>query len=114
MKTRIMYIEPGGGLAVDGGRIGRVSFSKSGKTIRYQGRSFQTLSGRGYKTNYFDVDSGEEYWISGPRKDGNDALYPMKVEIDDDAREEYWCEIRGRPDLKEETSFSSPGKYTRG
>jgi hypothetical protein len=101
MKSRIMYIEPGGGLAGAGGRIGRVQFSKTGKTLRYGARSFQSLDGRGYKE------------ISGPRRDGNDALYPMVVEIDDDVREEYWCQIRELPDFTETTSFRSPGKYSR-
>jgi hypothetical protein len=113
MKSRIMYIEPGGGLAGAGGRIGRVQFSKTGKTLRYGARSFQSLDGRGYKENYCDINSGERYWISGPRRDGNDALYPMVVEIDDDVREEYWCQIRELPDFTETTSFRSPGKYSR-
>lgn len=113
MKHRIMYIEPGGGLVLGGGRIGRVTFSKTGKTLRYDGKDLLTLSGQGYKANYFDTESGERYWISGPRRDGNDALYPMTIEIDDEVREEYWCDIRNRPDLKDETSFRSPGKYSR-
>lgn len=112
-KTRIMYIEPGGGLSGDGGRIGRVAFSKSGRTLHYGGRSFQSLDGSGYKTNYFDVESGESYWISGPRRDGNDALYPKDVAIDEDVREEYWCEIRGLPEQKHVVSFRSPGKHSR-
>ncbi|UCD12597.1 MAG: hypothetical protein JSU88_05840 [Nitrospinaceae bacterium] len=113
MKSRIMYLESGGGLALDGGRIGRVSFPKTGKTLRYAGRQFRSLNGQGYKENYYDIDSGEYYLISGPRRDGNDALYPMTIEVDADVREEYWCEIRNRPDLKDEPSFRSPGKYSR-
>lgn len=113
VKSRIMYIEPGGGLAGEGGRIGRVIFSKSGRTLRYGSRSFQSLDGRGYKENYHDVESGERYWISGPRRDGNDALYPMTIQIDDDVREDYWCEIRKQPDQKHITSYRSPGKYSR-
>lgn len=113
MKSRIMYLETGGGLCIDGGRIGRVTFSKTGKTLRYAGRQFRSLNGQGYKENYYDIDSGEYYWISGPRRDGNDALYPLTIEVDEDVREEYWREIRNRPDLKEEISFRSPGKYSR-
>ncbi len=112
-NSRIMYIEPGGGLVLDGGRIGRVTFSKTGKTIYYCGKQFRSLRGFGFLANFYNVDTGEEYWISGPRRDGNDALYPMTIEIDDDVREEYWCDIRNRPDLKDKTSFQSPGKYSR-
>ncbi|MEZ5441414.1 MAG: hypothetical protein R3F15_08010 [Lysobacterales bacterium] len=38
-----------------------------------------------------DVDSGDEYWISGPRKDRNDRLYggSRGVIVDADIRDEY-------------------------
>jgi hypothetical protein len=97
-KTRIMYIEDKSGGLNGPARIGRVSSSKTGKSISYGGRTFQSLKGRGSKSNYFDVDSGEEFWISGPRQDGKDRLYPESsrpVEIDEDVAEEYWRDIRG-------------------
>ena len=50
-------------------RIGRVYFSKSGKTHYYKGMQFQSLKGSGFKANYFEVESGDHYWMSGPRKD---------------------------------------------
>jgi hypothetical protein len=83
-------------------RIGRVTFSRTGKTIYYRGKAFQSLGGRGFKANYFETESGEEYWISGPRKDGSDRLYGERVavEIDDDVRDEYWAVIRGMPENK--------------
>lgn len=112
-KSQIVYIEDKDDSITGAGRIGRVTFSKTGKTIYYRGQQFQSLRGVGFKANYFKVDTGEEYWISGPRRDGNDALYPMSIEIDDDVREEYWREIRDRPDLKNKTSFRSTGKYSR-
>ena len=83
-KTRIMYIERGGGLAGPG-RIGRVTFSKTGRTVYYRGRRFASFKG-GYKTNHFDEETRENYWLSGPRKDGHDTFYPGEVEIDDDVR----------------------------
>ena len=111
MKTRIMYIENKSEGLSGPARVGRVSFSKSGRTIHYKGRSFQSLDGSGFKANYFDVESGEHYWISGCRKDGNDTLYGGVVEIDDDVREEYWTEIREMPENKNASSFKSPGKH---
>jgi len=51
------------------------------KTIKYNGQEFQSLKGMGYKTNYFDIETGEEYWISGPKKNGEDALYPLDIEM---------------------------------
>ena len=115
MQSRIMYIEnKGGGFGpprigrgitapapglTGPARIGRVSFSKTGRTLYYNGRSFQSLKGAGSKSNYYDLETGEEYWISGPREDGADRLYGERipVEIDDDVREEYWTQTRGQP-----------------
>lgn len=97
-KTRIMYIEDKSGSLNGPARIGRVVFSKSGLSVTYKGRSFARLGGRGYKANYFDVETGEHFWISGPRKDGRDRLYAQSsrpVEIDQDVAEEYWRDIRG-------------------
>ena len=90
-RSRIMFIEYKGDGLEGPARIGRVYYSKSGKSLYYNGKCFQTLSGSGFKSNYFDVDTGEEYWISGPRKDQNDRLYGGNkgVEIDDDVQEEY-------------------------
>ena len=100
-KVAIMYIEQKVGLT-GAARIGRVTFSKSGQTIYYQSHSFQKLKRKEFKSNYFDVATSEEYWISGCRKDGEDRLYSerVSVEIDDDVREDYWTTIRGLPENK--------------
>lgn len=97
-KTRIMYIEDKSSSPSGPARIGRVTFSKTGKSISYGGRTFQSLKGSGFKANYFDVETGERFWISGPRKDGKDRLHPESsapIEIDADVAEEYWRKIRG-------------------
>lgn len=98
MKSRIMYIEDKSRGIVGPARIGRVTFSKTRRTIFYRGRKFQSLKGQGFKANYYDVESGEEFWISGPKRGGGDSLYGAgpPVEVDDDVREEYWRDIRGR------------------
>jgi hypothetical protein len=96
-KSRIMYIERKAESLNGPARIGRVTFSKTGRTLEYRGQKFQK-SKSSYKWNHFDVGTGDHYWISGPRKDGQDRLYPQSsqpVEIDEDVREEYWSEIRG-------------------
>jgi len=100
-----MYIENKSAGLTGPARIGRVSFTKSGKSIKYQGKTYQSLKGRGFKSNYFDVETGEEYWISGPHKDGRDSLYGGRtpIAIDEDVREEYWTIIRNRPEkIREE------------
>ncbi|MEO5773426.1 MAG: 1-deoxy-D-xylulose-5-phosphate synthase [Sphingomicrobium sp.] len=98
-KTRIMYIEDKSQGLQGPARIGRVSFSKTGKSLHYGGRTFQSLGGQGFKANYFDVENGDQFWISGPRKDGKDRRYEgssKPIEIDIDVNAEYWRDIRGK------------------
>lgn len=72
-RQRIMYIENKSGEndLIGDARIGRMTFSKSGKSIHYKGLTFETLSGTGFKANYFDVETGDHYWISGCKKNGS-------------------------------------------
>ena len=105
MNSRIMYVELKSGHGDSGPAwIGRVTFSKSGRTLRYRGKSFQSLRGGGVSGNYRDVETDEEYWISGPKKQGGDRHWAGSgpVEIDDDVREAYWVEIRNSPERKDE------------
>jgi hypothetical protein len=99
MKSRIMYMECKADGLNGSARIGRVTFSKTGATLHYKDKAFQSLKGAGFKSNYFDVATGEHYWISGPKRNGEDRLYAsnVPVEVDDDVREEYWSSIRGLP-----------------
>ena len=98
-ETKIMYLEkksiPSGGYA----RIGRVSFSENG-TLYYRNRAFKRLKHDGIGSNYFDIETGEFYWIAGCKKDGQDRSNNPRcpVFIDEDIREEYWAEIRALPD----------------
>jgi len=113
MKSRIMYIEYKGDGISGPAPIGRVTFSKSGRTIYYRGKQFQSLGGRGFKSNYFDVETREEYWISGPKKNGADRLYGGSVEIDEDVREEYWTQIRGKAAPPSKHTARAMSKYRR-
>ena len=91
-----MYIECKAGSLAGAGRIGRVTFSKTGRSLYYRGSTFRSLKGAGFKSNYYEVETHDDYWISGPKRRGGDALYGgnLPIEIDADAREEYWCDIR--------------------
>ena len=93
------------------GRIGRVSFSKTGKTLYYRGAELQSLKGYGFKSNYYDTNSKNEYWVSGPKKNGEDTLYSGRIEIDEDVRVEYWRDIRGLPNSIDESIFRSEGSH---
>jgi hypothetical protein len=112
-KTRIMYIEDKSNGIVGDARIGRVTFSKTGQSLYYNGKTFKSLNGRGFKTNYYDVETNEKYWISGCKKDGTDALYSNKVEIDEDVWEEYWVEIRNQPEMLNSKSAKISAKYSK-
>lgn len=97
--SRIMYIEHKDGELTGPARIGRISFSRTGRTLYYRNQVFQSLKGNGFKANYFELSSGDTYWISGPKRDGSDRLYGERIPvlIDEDARQEYWLKIRRRP-----------------
>ena len=97
---RIMYIECKAGGLTGKARIGRVTFSKTGRTLYYLGLSFQSLKGAGFKSNYYAVETGDNYWISGPKRRGGDTLYVSNapIDIDEDVREEYWRDIRRQPE----------------
>lgn len=91
LKSRIMYVEYKGEGLEGSASIGRVYFSKSGKTLYYNGMKFRSSKGQAFKANYYEVNSGDDYWISGPRKDEHNRLYGGNkgVIVDDDVRDEY-------------------------
>lgn len=113
MKRDIKYVEQ----KVDGlrgiGRIRHVEYSKTGKTLYFDEKTLVPLSGIAFKANYFDDATFEEYWISNPRQDGNDSLFPTEISIDEDVREVYWLEIRQDPSNVDRTTYKSKGKTKR-
>ena len=70
----------------------------------------RSLKGVGSKANFYEVQTGAWYWMSGCRRDGNDVLYAGVIEIDEDVQEEYWRDIRKLPDNVGQLSFQAPGK----
>jgi len=99
MRGRIMYLELKTGFNDNGpARIGRVSFSRTLQTIYYRDKTFRRLHGGGADGgNWVDVHTGEEYWISGVKKDRHDRHWAGggTVEIDDDVRDEYHQRVGG-------------------
>jgi hypothetical protein len=96
-KKRIMYIERKAGSLDGPGRIGWVGLSRTTRSYVYAGKRFLKIKS-GYKYNRIEKETGQEYWISGCKKDGSDKLSGGIVDIDEDARAEYWTKIRNRPD----------------
>ena len=63
----LMYIELKTGYSDDGPAwIGYVKTSKTKKTIYFNDHAFQKFIGVG--ANYYDIENGDEYWISGLKK----------------------------------------------
>lgn len=94
-----MYIKAKAGQLTGPARIGRVSFSKTRRRVYYRDQVLQRLPNGGYKANHYDLATGEDYWISGPKQAGGDRLYGERVPvaIDDDVRVEYWTDVRKQP-----------------
>ena len=91
-NKRVMYVENKDG-DIDGmrGRIGWVAFSKTGRSVYYRGRTLKRAKGGGIRGNYYDEATGEEYWVSGVKKDGSNIHWAesTKMEVDADAKDEY-------------------------
>lgn len=89
-KRRVMYVENKHG-QIDGARarIGWVTFSKTGQSVHYRGRTLSKANG--ISGNFIDVENRHEYWISGIKKRGSNVHWAesASVVIDDDAVEEY-------------------------
>src|SRR5438128_1785477 len=70
---RVMYIEQksnGYDSLHDRGaaEIGEVTFSQTGKTVYYKGKTFRRIKGGSYMGNYICVETGDGYWITGVKK----------------------------------------------
>ena len=95
----IKYIELKTGWSDDGPAwIGHVKESKSGATLYFNDRAFQSC--RGMAGNYVDVETGEVYWISGVKKNGEDRHWAGHGKVSIDRRLVYeYCAITGQKEL---------------
>ena len=88
MKTELKYIELKTGYSDDGPAwIGKVEFSKSGKSVYFNGHA---LKGNGHG-HCSDLETNEIYWISGVKKNGQDRHWcgKGKIMIDKNVVNEY-------------------------
>ena len=71
MKSEIIYVELKTGYSDNGPAwIGKGFYSKSGQSIYFNNKVFKR--GSGISGNYYDIETMNEYWISGVKKDGRD------------------------------------------
>jgi hypothetical protein len=67
----LKYIELKSGFNDNGPAwIARVKISKSGRTIYFNGMALKRAVGGMISGNYYNMDSGDEYWITGVKKRG--------------------------------------------
>lgn len=91
-KWRLMYIELKSNYADRGPAwISNVIFSKSGETIYFNGKALKRMHGGGIAGNYLDLESRNEYWISGVKKKGTNRHWAGsgKIQIDVNALNDF-------------------------
>ena len=97
-RRRLMYVELKTGYADNGPAwIGYVRFSKTGRSVFFQDRELHRLKGGGAGSNFIDVSSGEEFWVSGIKRRGSNRHWAGsgRVQIEPDARTEYDALVAG-------------------
>ena len=94
MRT-LRYIELKSGHSDNGPAwIGYVKFSQTGRTLYFNGRGLMKLKGQRRGTmggNYVDMETGESFWVSGVKKNGEDRHWAGsgKVLVEATAVPEY-------------------------
>ena len=90
MKQKLIYVELTSELNHTGPAwIGYGHFNRTGKTVYFNGRILG--KGRGIVGNFVDIQSGEEFWVSGVKKNGQDRHWAGsgKIVIDKSAIQDY-------------------------
>ena len=73
MKPELKYIELKSGYGDTGPAwIGMAEFSKSGRTVYFNGKGLKNSNAQGIAGNYYDIENGDEYQISGIKENGTD------------------------------------------
>jgi len=88
MKAEILYVELKHGHSGPAW-IGYAHFSKTGNTVYFDGKVLK--KGQGLSGNHFDIETNEEYWISGVKKNGQDRHWAGggKIFIDKAVVDDY-------------------------
>jgi len=96
----LRYIELKSGYGDNGPAwIGYVTSSKTGRTLYFNGRGLLKLKGQRRADsggNYVDVETGEGFWVSGVKKNGEDRHWAGsgKVLVEAAALTEYLKTVR--------------------
>ncbi len=93
-----MYLQLKTGHDTDRGPawIARVRFSKTWNTAYVHGRTLRRAAGM-FDANFYDVDTLEEFWLSGPKRDQTDGRYSSaRPTVDEDVKQDYEAFLSGR------------------
>ena len=104
MKAELIYVELKTGYRDNGPAwIGNGFYNRTRKTVYFNGNVFCRI--QGISGNHIDLETGEEYWISGVKKKGTDrhSAGTGIIEIDESVISEYLA-LRGLTSL-------TKGKY---
>jgi hypothetical protein len=104
-RTVLRYIELKSGYADNGPAwIARVTLSRSGRALYFGQKLLKRAGGQLVSGNYFDAETGEEYWVSGVKRDGHDRHPAVsgKIAIESGALAEYLALV-GRAELDKST-----------
>lgn len=104
MKSELIYVELKTGYNDNGPAwIGNGFYNRTRKTVYFNGNVF--CRSQGISGNHVDLETGEEYWISGVKKNGTDRHWAGAgtIEIDESVIDEYLA-LRGLTSL-------TKGKY---
>lgn len=107
LRSRILCTECKGGGLVGDARIGRVTFSKVGKSIYYKesllrhgregvSKQITTMKKPEWNIGFLVRRKTVKIRLCGER---------LPIEIDEDVREEYWAVIRNEPEGKKKTGI---------
>lgn len=99
MKAELIYVELKTGFSDNGPAwIGNGFYNRTRKTVYFNGQVFHR--DKGISSNHFDLQSGDEYWISGVKKDGADRHWAGSgiVKIDRGVVDDY-LKLRGLTSL---------------
>jgi hypothetical protein len=99
MASRVMFVQLKTGYNTDLGPswISSVRFNRTWKTAYWHGKTLHRWP-RMFDANFYDVETHEKYWLSGPRRDQRDTRYSnLEPTIDDDACVAYDAFLGGAP-----------------
>lgn len=104
MEAELIYVELKSGFNDSGPAwIGNGFYNRTRKTVYFNGQVFHRS--KGISSNHIDLQSGDEYWISGVKKNGTDRHWAGSgtIKIDKSVIDDY-LKLRGLTTLKK-------GKY---